>query len=218
MDFEQPAGRLFGVYPGVVVDVQDPDGQGRVKVRLPWVGEDDGAQATAWARLATLMAGADRGTWFVPAVDDEVLIAFVAGDPRHPVVTGALWNGRDTPPETMDAENTRRTIQTRTGHVLRFDEAAGGGRVEVLTAGGHRVVLDDAAGGTVTVAHAGGATIEMDAAGSIHLTANLKVSVTASLVTVDAPMSRFSGVVQADTVITNAVVSASYTPGAGNVW
>lgn len=218
MDFEQPAGRLFGVYPGVVVDVQDPDGQGRVKVRLPWVGEDDGAQATAWARLATLMAGADRGTWFVPAVDDEVLVAFVAGDPRHPVVTGALWNGRDTPPETMDAENTRRTIQTRTGHVLRFDEAAGGGRVEILTAGGHRVVLDDAAGGTVTVTHAGGATIEMDAAGSIHLTANLKVSVTASLVTVDAPMSRFSGVVQADTVITNAVVSASYTPGAGNVW
>lgn len=218
MDFEQPAGRLFGVYPGVVVDVQDPDGQGRVKVRLPWVGEDDGAHATAWARLATLMAGADRGTWFVPAVDDEVLVAFVAGDPRHPVVTGALWNGRDTPPETMDAENTRRTIQTRTGHVLRFDEAAGGGRVEILTAGGHRVVLDDAAGGTVTVTHAGGATIEMDAAGSIHLTANLKVSVTASLVTVDAPMSRFSGVVQADTVITNAVVSASYTPGAGNVW
>lgn len=218
MDFDQPSGRLFGVYTGVVVDVQDPDGQGRVKVRLPWVGENDGQQATAWARLATLMAGGDRGTWFVPAVDDEVLVAFVAGDPRHPVVTGALWNGRDAPPESMDADNTRRTIQTRTGHVLRFDEAAGGGKIELLTAGGHRLVLDDAAGGTITVAHSGGSTLEMDVAGNIKLTANANVAVTASMVTVDAPMSRFSGVVQADTVITNSVVSASYTPGAGNVW
>lgn len=218
MDFDQPTGRLFGVYVAVVVDVQDPDNQGRVKVKLPWVGRDDGEQATAWARLSTLMAGNDRGTWFVPDVDDEVLVQFVAGDPRHPIVTGALWNGQDAPPETMDAENTKRTIQTRSGHVLRFDDTSGAAKVEILTAGGHKVVLDDGSGGVITVQHSGGAKIELDAAGSINLTANLKVAITASLVTVDAPMSRFSGVVQADTVITNAVVSASYTPGAGNVW
>lgn len=218
MDFDQTAGRLFGVYVGVVVDVQDPDAQGRVKVKLPWVAEDDGGQATAWARLSTLMAGNDRGSWFVPHVDDEVTISFIAGDPRHPIVLGALWNGQDAPPEQMDADNNLRTIKTRAGHVLRFDDTSGAAKVEILTAGGHRLVLDDGSGGVITIEHVGGAKIEMDAAGSVNVNAPLKLAVTASLVTVDAPMSRFSGVVQADTVITNAVVSSSYTPGAGNVW
>lgn len=218
-DFDHPStGRLFGVYIGVVTDVQDPDGQGRVKIRLPWVGEDDGSQATAWARLATFMAGNDRGSWFVPEPEDEVLVSFVAGDPRHPIVTGALWNGQDAPPEQMDAENNRRTIKSRAGHILRFDDTAGAAKVELLTAGGHRLELDDGAGGIITVRHSNGATIEIDAAGKITVTALTQLAVTAPLVTVDAAMSRFSGVVQADTVITNAVVSASYTPGAGNVW
>ena len=94
------------------------------------------------------------------------------------------------------------------------------------TQGGHTFTLDDAAGGTVTLAHSNGATVKIDAAGNIEITANVKVKitapagldVTAAMVTVDAAMSKFSGVVKADTVITNSVVSASYTPGAGNVW
>ena len=64
--------RLYGVYPALVTDVQDPDAQGRVQVRLPFVEESDGGSALAWARLATLMAGAGRGSWFIPEVDDEV--------------------------------------------------------------------------------------------------------------------------------------------------
>lgn len=218
-DFDHPAtGRLYGVYTAVVTDVQDPDAQGRVKIRLPWVGEQDGATATAWARLSTFMAGNNRGSWFIPEPDDEVLVSFVAGDPRHPVVVGALWNGQDQPPEQMDADNNRRTIQSRSGHVLRFDDTAGASKVEVLSAGGHRVVLDDASGGTVTIQHTNGAMIEIDVTGKVTVTALSQLAVTAPLVTVDAAMSRFSGVVQADTVITNAVISASYTPGAGNVW
>ena len=77
--------RLFGVYPALVTDVQDPDNQGRVQIKLTFVEENDGATALAWARLATLMAGGDRGSWFIPEVDDEVLVAFTAGDPRRPV-------------------------------------------------------------------------------------------------------------------------------------
>ena len=53
--------RLYGVYPAQVADVQDPDAQGRVQIRLPFVEESDGASALAWARLATLMAGGERG-------------------------------------------------------------------------------------------------------------------------------------------------------------
>lgn len=218
--------RLYGVYPALVTDVQDPDRQGRVQVRLPFVDENDGGGALAWARLATLMAGKGRGTWFVPEVDDEVLVAFTAGDPRRPVVIGALWNGVDDPPETMDAGNDLRSITSRSGHRLTFDDSAGAEKVELRTQGGLTLTLDDAGGGTVTLSHANGAQIVIDSAGNVEITANVRVKirapagldVSAAMVTVDAAMSTFSGVVKADAVITNSVVSASYTPGAGNLW
>ena len=225
-----PAGperqRLYGVYPALVTDVQDPDNQGRVQIKLPFVPDADGGTALAWARLATLMAGNGRGSWFIPDVNDEVLVAFTAGDPRRPVVIGALWNGVDAPPETMDSANNVRSVTSRSGHTLTFDDTAGAEKVEVKTNGGHTLTLDDAAGGTVTLAHSNGATIKIDAAGNIEITANVKIKinapagleVTAAMVTVNAGMSNFSGVVKADTVITNSVVSASYTPGAGNIW
>lgn len=228
-DLQQLSGgpeRLVGVYPALVTDVQDPDRQGRVRVSLPFVNGAEGPQAAAWARLATFMAGADRGSWFIPEVNDEVLVAFLAGDARHPIVIGALWNGVDTPPETMDADNNRRSITSRSGHRLLFDDTNGSEKVVLETQGGDRLTLDDAAGGTVTLEHSNGATIRIDNTGTVSIRANNRVNidapsgvqVSAAMVTVDAGISTFSGVVKADTVITNAVVSASYTPGAGNVW
>src|SRR5690606_7267207 len=95
--------RFYGAYPAIVVDLVDPDQQGRVKVRLPWAPDDNGGLYEAWARLATLMAGNNRGVWFVPDLDDEVLVMFEGGDPRRPYVVGALWNGQDAPPERMDS-------------------------------------------------------------------------------------------------------------------
>lgn len=218
--------RLVGVYPALVTDVQDPDGQGRVKVSLPFVNGAEGPQAAAWARLATFMAGADRGSWFIPEVNDEVLVAFLAGDARHPVVIGALWNGVDAPPETMDAENNLRSITSRSGHRLLFDDTAAAEKLVLETAGGHRLTLDDPSGGTVTLEHSNGASMTIDSSGTVAITALNRITmdapaglqITASTVTVDAGISTFSGVVKADTVITNSVVSASYTPGAGNVW
>lgn len=226
--FQQaPRQRLFGVYPAMVVDVADPDGQGRVKVELPWVPADEGQVAHAWARLATMMAGADRGTWFIPEVDDEVLVSFMAGDPRHPIVIGALWNGVDGPPEQMDGagSNDIRSITSRAGHKLTFDDTAGAASVVVETVGGHRLTLDDG-GMEVKLEHSGGASLTIDTAGNVKIDALAQVEinapagmkVSAAMVTVDAGMSKFSGVVQADTIITNTVVSSTYTPGAGNVW
>ena len=87
----------FGVYSALVCDILDPDGLGRVKVTLPWSPDAGGAGYEAWARLATLMAGNNRGSWFIPDVDDEVLVSFEGGDPRRPVVLGSLWNGKDRP-------------------------------------------------------------------------------------------------------------------------
>ncbi|WP_200944960.1 MULTISPECIES: phage baseplate assembly protein V [unclassified Nocardioides] len=215
--------RWFGMYTAVVTDVQDPDGQGRVKVRLAWSPDTGGSRYEAWARLATTMAGNSRGTWFVPEPEDEVLVGFGGGNPNHPYVVGALWNGQDATPQSMDSDNNIRAIVSREDIRITMDDTQGAVKLTLSTPGGRTVTLDDA-GMKVTVDDGNGNTLEMASAG-ITVTASAKVTVNAStvkvsagMVTVDAGMSKFSGVVQCDTLITNSVVSSSYTPGAGNVW
>ena len=218
-------GRWYGVYPALVSDIKDPDNQGRVKVTLPWSADADGAQYDVWARLATMMAGDNRGSWFIPDVHDEVLVAFEAGDARRPYVLGMLWNGSDSPPETMDGsgKNNKKVIRSRNGVKLTLDDQDGQESFIVETPGGQSVTLRDGPG-SVEIVDSNGNSVKLETAG-ITVTASAKVTVnasmvaiSASLVTVDAGMARFSGVVQADTVISNSVVSASYTPGAGNIW
>jgi uncharacterized protein involved in type VI secretion and phage assembly len=216
--------RLFGVYPALVTDVKDSGGQGRVRIRLPWLGETSG-RYEPWARLATLMAGNNRGTWFVPEVEDEVLVAFQGGDVRHPFVIGALWNGRDAPPASMDAagSNDRKVIRSRSGIEISIDDRDGQESFSVSTPGGQRLALKDS-DGAVEIADSHGNRVELRS-GEVSVTgaASVKVSastvkVTAGMLDVTAAMSRFSGVVRCDSLVTNSVVSASYTPGAGNVW
>lgn len=220
-----PSARWPGVYPALVDDIVDPDGQGRVKVTLPWSPDDAGGSYAAWARLATLMAGSGRGTWFVPDRGDEVLVAFEGGDPRRPYVLGGLWNGTDAPPETMDGAgaNDRKVIRTRTGVTVTLDDTDGQQQLRLETPGGQRLTLHDGPG-SATLEDANGNSVKLEASG-ITVTAAAKVTVnaataevSAATLTVNAGMSTFSGVVKADTVITNSVISASYTPGAGNIW
>ena len=119
--------KLYGVYPALVVDLQDPDGIGRLQVSFPWLAEDAGKAFTAWARLAQFAAGADRGAWFMPEVDDEVLVAFEAGDVDRPYVIGALWNGVDRPPvsDGERGDNEVKRIRTRSGASITFDDTPG---------------------------------------------------------------------------------------------
>ena len=218
-------GRFYGVYPAVVLDIVDPDGQGRVKVKLPWAPDSGGSSYEAWARLATMMAGNNRGSWFIPDVEDEVLVLFEAGDTRKPYVVGALWNGRDAAPESMDGAgaNNIKSIRSRNGVKITLDDTGGKETLKLETPGGQSMTLTDGPG-SVEIMDSNGNSIKMESSG-ITVTASAKVTVsagtvevTAGMVTVNAGMSKFSGVVQADTVITNSVVSASYTPGAGNIW
>ena len=217
--------RRFGVHPALVADVVDPEAQGRVRVRLPWSPDQGEGAYEVWARLATLAAGPGHGSWFLPDVGDEVLVAFEGGDPRRPFVVGALWNGQDAPPRAMDGAGTNevKVLRSRGGVAVTWDDSSGSERLVLETPGGQRIELKDGPG-RVTVEDGSGNRVVFSTAG-IQVTAAAQVSVeaatveiTAGMVTVNAGMSRFSGVVQADTVITNSVVSASYTPGAGNIW
>ncbi len=218
-------GHWYGVFPALVVDIKDPDGQGRVKITLPWSPDTEGARYEVWARLSTFMAGNDRGSWFVPDVNDEVLVAFEGGDPRRPYVIGALWNGRDTPPDSMDGagNNYRKVLRSRNGVKITLDDQDGQEKFIVETPGVQKITLKDGPG-SIMIEDSNGNSIKLETAG-VTVTAAAKVTVNAStvevsagMVTVNAGMSKFSGVVQCDTLISNSVISASYTPGAGNIW
>ncbi len=144
---EQSAGRIYGVEAGIVTNNQDPDGLGRVKIKFPWLSEDN---ETGWARIATIMAGKERGSFFLPEVGDEVLVAFGHGDINNPYVIGALWNEKDRPPETnSDGKNNIRRLRSRSGHEIIFndDSATKKEKIEIHTNAKHKITLDDSAGG-----------------------------------------------------------------------
>jgi uncharacterized protein involved in type VI secretion and phage assembly len=133
-------GRCYGVVVGVVSNNQDPDGMHRVKVRLPWLSAED---ETNWARVVTFMAGNNRGGYFLPEVDDEVLVAFEHGSLEHPYVIGALYNGKDQPPENnSDGKNDNRTIRSRSGHVIRLCDREGSETIEIVdSTGNNRITV-----------------------------------------------------------------------------
>jgi uncharacterized protein involved in type VI secretion and phage assembly len=212
---------IQGVYTASVLDNRDPESLGRVLVHVPGLDDLKGTRGL-WARVATMMAGLDRGTWFMPDVGDEVLVAFERGDPRAPYVIGALWNAKAQPPATSSDASTVKMIRSRSGVTIRIRDESTGSLV-IETAAGQRVTLEDTPG-SVRVADTNGNSITLESSG-VTITASAKVSVTASqveltsgMVTVTAGMSRFSGVVQCDTLMANSVISASYSPGAGNIW
>jgi len=130
--------RIFGVVVGIVTNNNDLEGLGRVRVRFPWLsGTDESADESAWARIAAPMAGKGRGAYFLPEVDDEVLVAFEHGDIRFPFVLGALWNGQDKPPAANnDGKNNLRLIQSRSGHKIRLDDTKHGEKIEIIDSSG----------------------------------------------------------------------------------
>lgn len=212
-----------GFFPAVVIDNVDPENSGRVKVRLPRVRARGQQGYETWARIATLMAGNNRGTWFIPDVNDEVLVAFEGGAARQAYVIGGLWSGTSSPPETMDTNNNKKLLRSRNGVKITLDDQSGQESFIVETPGGQKVTLKDGPG-SLEITDSNGNSVKLETNG-IMVNASAKVTINASqvevssgMVSVSAGMSKFSGVVQCDTLISNSVVSASYTPGAGNIW
>jgi uncharacterized protein involved in type VI secretion and phage assembly len=143
------AERFYGVVVGIVTNNRDPENMHRVKVRFPWLSND---VESNWARVAAPMAGKDRGVYFLPEVDDEVLVAFEHGRVDHPYVLGCLWNGQDTAPENNnDGENNHRTIKSRSGHVVRLNDAAGSETIEIIDKSGNNKIVVNTADNSIAV-------------------------------------------------------------------
>jgi uncharacterized protein involved in type VI secretion and phage assembly len=136
-----------GIVIGVVSSLDDDRGLARIKVRFPHLG---GVESD-WARLATPMAGPKRGTFFMPEINDEVLVGFEHNDPRRPYILGSLWSQQDQPPpgDGDRKANNWRFIHSRSGHIILLDDTPGKEKIELIYRDGkRRVVIDNS---TITV-------------------------------------------------------------------
>ena len=160
---------------GVVESLEDREGLGRVRVKLV----NNQNQLSSEARISTPFGGKNRGLFCKPEPGDEVLVAYERGDPRRPYILGALWNKEDPPPadDGKPEENNWRFLQSRSGHILRFDDKAGSEKIEIIDKDGKRRVVIDASGAKIR--------IECDQ-GDIEIKAQAAVKIEAATVEVKA--------------------------------
>jgi uncharacterized protein involved in type VI secretion and phage assembly len=182
------SGKVFGVVMGIVTDNKDPDKMGRVRMKFPWLSDD---HESWWARVATPMAGGSRGAYFLPEVDDEVLVAFDHGDMRFPYVVGSLWNGKDAPPEdNSDGKNNRRLFHSRSGHLIRFDDKDGDEKIEIIDKTGSNSITIKSSDNSMTITCTGKLTIHADQGIEMTSDADIKVKANSTIdIEASAPMT-----------------------------
>ncbi len=141
---------------GVVVGLVTKVDVGKIKVNFPWLDDN---HETDWIRIATMMSGNDRGSFFMPELNDEVLVAFDQGNPRIPYVVGYLWNGKDAPPG-QDVRDRRITSLNK--HSIRFlDSTPSGGSMGAI-------VIEDAHQNCITMSNG---KISIRAVGALEIQA-----------------------------------------------
>ena len=154
---DQPASEMPGVTIGVVTNTKDKDGLSRVKVKFPWLPKYKGAEIeSSWARLSAPMAGKQRGFMFMPAVNDEVLVAFEHGDPSAPYILGGLWNGVDKSPQTAaeaskDGKTTKHMIKTGSGHVIILDDTQNKESISITDKTTKNMIIISSKDNTITI-------------------------------------------------------------------
>jgi phage gp45-like len=132
-----------------------------------------------------------------------------------------MWNGKDTAPESIDSDNNIKSIVSRAGIRITLDDTSGavtltlktpGGQSVVLTDGGAQIKVTDLTGNSIQLAPGG---ITITSAGPLNISAPT-ASCDFGLLTVDAALTTFSGVVQCDALIAETVIGTTYAPGIGN--
>jgi len=196
----EESGVVNGVLIATVTNIDDPDKLGRVKLKFP-IRENE--HETDWAPIASLMAGPDRGTLFIPEVGDEVLVAFHLGYLDQPFVIGALWNQNRKPPQKHE-KNDIRKIRTRAGHELVFQDTDNDGKITLQTKAGLKVEISDKAdsitlttkndqqsvtlkGGSKAIEiKAGPSTVKLDNQGNITIESSNSVKLKATQMNLEA--------------------------------
>lgn len=168
MGKESDANKIDGVVIGVVTDVNDLESLGRVKVKYPWMPQNNNTDlASGFARVASPGAGKDRGLFFVPEVNDEVLIAFEQGDVNAPYIVGALWSKTVKPPTAPAGKAVvgqmvnQRIVRSRSGHVIVLDDTAGQEKITIQDKTGKNSIVIDSVKNSMDIKVQGDLTIDV---------------------------------------------------------
>ncbi len=172
-------GVVNGPVIGVVTNLKDPDNLGRVKVKFPWLSDKEESD---WARIASPMAGKDRGFFFLPEVNDEVLVVFEQGDMTRPFILGALWNGKDKPPkknsEVLAGSGAvnQRILKTTSGHTVTFDDSSDKPGIEIIDKTGKNKIVITSTDNKITIEAQGDIDVK-SATGNINMKATKNVTI-----------------------------------------
>jgi uncharacterized protein involved in type VI secretion and phage assembly len=152
------AQKFLVMYRGTVVGNVDPEGAGRLQLKVPAVL---GAKESMWAARCIPLAGKGKGAYFVPDVGDDVLVAFANGDARAPIVLVSLWNAGDAPPEMpANDPSSAIVIESRGGHSMVIRDAPGPlSGIMVKSPGGAMILVNDAG---ITISNGKGALIALE--------------------------------------------------------
>lgn len=163
-----------GLQLGIVTKLEeDPDGEDRVRVRIPMI---DPAGEGVWARIACLDAGDQRGSFFRPEINDEVVLGFLEDDPRYPVILGQLNSSSKPAPVSALDTNHEKGFYTRDQLKLVFNDEKKS--ITLETPGGQSLVIDDDQG-SIVITDSNGNTITLDSSG-ITMDSGGDVAITAS--------------------------------------
>ena len=174
---QAPVSINYSVVPAMVT--RNDDTQGRVKVRFPWMDDQDESD---WIAVSGPGAGKDRGLFCIPATDDQVLVAFSFGQIDKAYVIGSLWSTADKPPSAGDPN--KRTWKSRSGHVIILDDTEGSEQISIVDKSGGNTITIDASSNTITIESAGDLTIK--AAGNLALQSGKDVTVNGTGLTLTA--------------------------------
>lgn len=154
---------IRGLQTGIVKKTyEDPDNQFRIQVEIPILGAEG---KKVWARLATFYTGNTFGSYFIPEIDDEVILGFMNDDPRFPVILGSVFSSSIPAPETANEKNSIKTLVTKSKLQLKFDDE--NKVITLQTPGGNTIVISDQDQG-ITITDLNSNKIEMNSAG-IHM-------------------------------------------------
>lgn len=146
--FDSQRHRVYGFVLGIVTNNQDPDKLGRVKVKYHML---DQKVESDWCRVICFYAGVDRGSFFMPEVNDEVVLGFEYGDVNFPFIIGAVYNGKDKPPVQDNPDNNLKRFRSRSGHVLTFDDKDGEEKISLIDSSKNNSIVIDVKEDKITI-------------------------------------------------------------------
>ncbi|MEP6750989.1 MAG: phage baseplate assembly protein V [Bacteroidota bacterium] len=196
---EIPLTNNAGLQLANVIKIADPENKGRIQVEIPATA---GNASTAWVPMANFYASDQAGSFFIPEIGDEVLVGFLHGDPRFPVVLGSLYNSKQAPPYTAGDENNIKALVTRSRMKIEFDEARK--KISLSTPAGNSIVISDD-DKSIDITDVNNNSIKLSADGiAIDSSKDIKISAKGNLLISGATTAELSA--SGETTIKGAIV------------